>query len=334
MIAHARHSLEAELGLQTLELPLSQVCRTDSFAMFVLLIAKQAAKFRELYNHSLNEYRQAHGIRSTAHPVPQLGAEDEWIETPFWIYGDDSPQRRSAWIRIDNDGKLEISNRAGKSVHVTEPLGSRAAAQQLASLQSANWKLRPKALVTTMYARMVLSDLFIHGIGGAKYDQLGDRIAAAFFGIEPLKMMVVSATLQLPVMQLVPQARSVKQIRQRIRDVRFAPETFANQVELPTELLGEKRLMLASIPPKGQRLQWHQRIHEINQLLTARLDGVRAELDVELREAIRAQAVSAMLRSREYSFCLFDKERLMTALGRCFQILCRLKQALKPIRGV
>ncbi len=301
------------MGLETLELPLSHVCRTESFALFVLLIVQDATRFRQIYNQSLNDYRVAHGIRSTAHPVPQLGADDQWIETPFWIYGDDSPQRRSAWVRIDRDGKLEISNRAGKSVHVTEPLGSREAAQQLAGLQSANWKLRPKALVTTMYARMVLSDLFIHGIGGAKYDQLGDRIASAFFGIEPQKMMVVSATLQLPVMQLVPQTRSVKQIRQRIRDIRFAPETFADQVKLPEELLREKQSLLKAIPSKGQRLTWHQRMQEINHALAALLDGTRAELDAELREAIRAQSVSAMLRSREYSFCLFDRERLMSA---------------------
>ena len=31
----------------------------------------------------------------------------------------------------------------------------------------------------------VLSDLFIHGIGGAKYDELTDEIIRRFFGIEP-----------------------------------------------------------------------------------------------------------------------------------------------------
>ena len=35
------------------------------------------------------------------------------------------------------------------------------------------------------FSRFMLGDLFIHGIGGAKYDELGDEIARRFFGIEP-----------------------------------------------------------------------------------------------------------------------------------------------------
>ena len=46
-------------------------------------------------------------------------------------------------------------------------------------------RLRTRALTTTMFARYLLGDLFIHGIGGAKYDELGDEIARGFFGIEP-----------------------------------------------------------------------------------------------------------------------------------------------------
>ena len=46
-------------------------------------------------------------------------------------------------------------------------------------------RLRPRALVTTMYARLMLADLFLHGIGGAKYDQLTDLIIRQFFDVQP-----------------------------------------------------------------------------------------------------------------------------------------------------
>ena len=53
------------------------------------------------------------------------------------------------------------------------------------------------ALVTTLFARLVLSDLFIHGIGGAKYDQLTDELIRSFFGLAPPDYLVISATLHL-----------------------------------------------------------------------------------------------------------------------------------------
>ena len=48
-----------------------------------------------------------------------------------------------------------------------------------------------------MFARYLLGDLFIHGIGGAKYDELGDAIAGEFFGIEPPSYLTLSMTLWL-----------------------------------------------------------------------------------------------------------------------------------------
>ena len=53
--------------------------------------------------------------------------------------------------------------------------------------------------MTTMYLRFYLSDLFIHGIGGAKYDELTDEIIRRFFGIEPPRYLTATATIRLPI---------------------------------------------------------------------------------------------------------------------------------------
>ena len=52
---------------------------------------------------------------------------------------------------------------------------------RLAELSSRGIKLRTRALTTTLFARLVLSDMFLHGIGGAKYDQVTDRDRAVVF---------------------------------------------------------------------------------------------------------------------------------------------------------
>ena len=38
------------------------------------------------------------------------------------------------------------------------------------------WELRPRALTLTIWARLLIADLFVHGIGGAKYDRISDTM--------------------------------------------------------------------------------------------------------------------------------------------------------------
>ncbi len=308
-LAQARHALEGTLGLRTLEVPISVVCRSESFAAFTLSILNHLVRFRSIYNDAVIQYRQAHGIRSNAHPVPELAAEDDWIEAPLWLYGDDSPQRRGVWVRQVGEG-IEISDRRDKSF-VLDRSRDRSAAAALAAQGGSNWKLRPRALLTTMYARMVLCDLFMHGIGGAKYDQLGDQILKRFYGVEPNEMMVVSATLQLPVADEFADARTPNQVRRRLRDLRFAPDTFPPQSPAAVSLVKRKRELLARIPASGSKRNWHVELTRVNQQLSELLSGERAELETALATAIAAASANSILRSREYSFALFNLESLV-----------------------
>ena len=71
------------------------------------------------------------------------------------------------------------------------------AVERLHDLATRSIRLRTRALTTTMFCRYLLGDLFIHGIGGAKYDELGDSIARRFFGIEPPEFLTLSMTAWL-----------------------------------------------------------------------------------------------------------------------------------------
>lgn len=336
-LAQARHVLEGEQGLQTLELPLSVLCRSEAFAAFVLTLIGDAGRLRTIYNQSAAEYRQAHGIRSSAHPVPNLAAEDGWTEVPLWIYADDSPQRRGAWVRRQG-GVLEISDRQRLSIRLTHAADTPAAAAELAGLCGPHFKLRPRALLTTMYARLLLSDLFVHGIGGAKYDELGDEITRRLFGIEPPELMVVSATMLLPTTERLPSdVPTVAALRQQIRQTWFAPERFADRVELPETLLQAKRELLGNRPgtpgfeairselkttaglrepsrngaSPSSKKAWHDRLARVNAELAAHLQPLRDELSERLPEARQAESAASILSSREHPFCLFPLQELM-----------------------
>ncbi len=310
-LAQARHGLEGEVGLRTLEIPQGVVCRTTAFAEFALLILTELPRFHRCYNDAANRYRRAHGIRSTAHPVPNLDEQDGWFEAPLWIYGNDSPQRKPAWVRMSDD-HLVISDRGDRELRVDVRF-PKLAAEQLASLVSPDFKLRPRALLTTMYARLILSDLFLHGIGGGKYDQLGDMIIRSFFMVSPPEFMVISATIQLPGIARADDSTDVRELQQAIRDTFYHGERFADEVPLDAKLIDRKHQLLASVPPRGNRKAWHNEMSEINASLADQLSERRGQLHTELARARRTAASGALLASREHPFCVFPLEFLTDA---------------------
>ncbi|TWU22172.1 hypothetical protein Pla52o_32260 [Novipirellula galeiformis] len=306
-LAQARHALEGEIGLNTLELPLGVLCRGRMFAEFLLLILRELPRFREAYNAEADFYRHAHGIRSNSHPVPNLHAEQGWLEAPIWIYSDAIPERRPGWVKV-TDQTMMISDRSGQERRI--PLGRSDTAETLASLIGPDFKIRPRALITTMYARLVLSDLFLHGIGGGKYDQLGDRIAERFFGITPPEFMVVSATIQLPGPSPNEMDPEITRLRRAIRDTRFQPEKFAGVHGVDPLLVQRKEQLLAQTPNAEAKPAWHRELDSINQQMSASLGETRSQLESELAGVVRERASRTVLKSREHPFCIFPMKDL------------------------
>jgi hypothetical protein len=290
------------------------VCRTAAFAEFVLMILAELPRFRQCYNDAAQQYRKAHHIRSSAHPVPDLAEDGTWFEAPLWIYGNDSPKRKAAWARLSDD-ELVISDRAGHELRVDMRF-PKLAAEKLSSLIGPNFKLRPRALLTTMYARLVLSDLFLHGIGGGKYDQLGDRIMQSFFLITPPRFLVISATVLLPGLPVDDSADRIREIQRAIRDTHYQPERFADRFQLDPEMLRRKQALLAAVPERGKRGEWHQELEAVNEALSRPLAEFREGLSRELVVQRRTAASRGLLASREHPFCIFPLDYLVDTYSR------------------
>ena len=86
--------------------------------------------------------------------------------------------------------------------------------------------IRSRALITTLWARLVLGDLFLHGIGGAKYDQVTDALICGFFGLRPPGFMVLSATLHLPIQRPTADVERPKDIAAELRRLVYHPERY------------------------------------------------------------------------------------------------------------
>ncbi len=322
-LAEMRHQLEQRIGLETLEVPLSHLVSTRAFARFSIQLLSELPRLQEIYNSRLTEYRVAHRIRSHAHPVPELAQAHGWLEAPWWVYRREAPLRQPLWVRLLDD-QLMLSDRAGWQVTIEGRLDCDNASSQWLDLQSDGVCLRPRALLTTMYLRIMVSDLFIHGIGGGKYDQLTDGIVRDFFGIEPSAMAVATATLHLPLGEQWPtetgtELEALDSQRAAERDKLWQLKYHAEQAAEPSnaeqlKLAAKKQELLANIPPRGEKWRWHREITAVNQRLSELAKPLAEQSRHELTRIAEQERDYRILQSRETSFCLYPLETVTTQL--------------------
>lgn len=334
----ARHSVEAAWGLHHLELPMSRLCESEPLLRFAAHLLAQLPRFSEVYNGALAEYRRLYRIKSRNHPVPPLGAEGEWLEAPFWVWRDDAPYRRRVFAR-QGVKEMTLADDAGH-VFATLPLSPAmdacCAVEVLRSLPSQGVRFRTRALTTTLFARLFLADSFVHGIGGAKYDEMTDRVIARFFGVEAPAYATVSASLYLPFAEAFDvTAEDERRLAGLLRDLELNPQRHvARGLDAEADrLLDEKAALVAEqdaaraaqrVSRAGRRARSPENARRFRRLLdvTKRLAGFaasqRRRVEEELAEVRRARGANRVLASREFSFVLYPEDKVrpfLTALA-------------------
>lgn len=318
-LAQARHILEGEWGAQTLELPQSVVCDSESYRWFLCHMLSEASRFRCIHNEVVAEYRRVHRIRSLAHPVADLAEQDGWCEAPFWVWTVDNPRRRRLFvqrvgdsIRVTDRRDLDFSLPMSREGDVTR------AVECLQECHRKGIRIRSRALVTTLWARLALGDLFVHGIGGAKYDQVTDALIAGFFRLKPPGFLTVSGTLHLPVPHRDGMAEEVGVLRERLRRLEFQPERYIEELELLGEdqrgeirrLISEKRdWIIKKVTPENCRERFLS-IRRLNDELQTWVEPLREKTLRALETAEQAARAVSVLTWREYAFCLYPGDDL------------------------
>ncbi len=330
LFANARHQVEKQHGLANHETPSGTLAKMSSFWKLVLHLAYQRSEFHHVHQAALEHYRLAHRIRSTAHPVPSLQRTGDYFEIPLWCYTIGQPRRRPVYVKI-NPTSIEITDLADVTISWPRSTSEEVVIQRLTQLQDREGIfLRPRALLTTMFLRLCLADWFVHGIGGGKYDQLNDRIIAAFFNMQPPKFSVISGTAFLPIStaaislqntNLNDTLASLHQSKQLPQRMRYHPEEFLTQKTVPAEqLISKKEKLLHEIPLKGHRKAWHQQLANVRAELFSLLRFSEDDHRTRISELQSQVQQLKLIRSREYSFCLFPEEQLICQLqnmSRC-----------------
>ncbi len=323
----ARYRCERKWGVRNLELPISRMCQTEPFLWFMAHLLCQAHRFCMIHNQVLGEYRRVYRIRSQTHPVPELKLDGDWLEVPFWVWSQSETERRRMFVR-HGDGEVALSD--GRTTIGTLPMrcdnDAATAVDVLKRLQQEQGlRLRTRALTTTLFTRLFLADLFVHGIGGSKYDEMTDQIIVRFFELQPPEFLTLSATLYLPLStpDQIESMTDLANLQQSARDLHYNPDRYLTEQQQQTEaaLIAEKRRLIrkqelarARQGTRAQRRSWSRenlermrRFHAVRLQLASLAEGELSKIQRIMADRQRWEESRKVLENREYSIGLFPE---------------------------
>lgn len=304
LLTAARRFYEASLGTDYLELPVSRQAGSTAYRLFAGMLLLDSVRFREVHNAELAAYRARTGTRSSAQPVPDLEARSGACEAPFWLVDEEG----RAALFVDTRRRLLARGR------VVAELGP--------TPESAAWALEregivvaPRALTLTLFERLCVADLFIHGAGGGRYDRVTDAIARSYFGVVPPQYAVVSLTLLLPLGERPTTDAEIAALQQKLSHLEHNPDRFLDEVEFDTfeereraeRLAATKAALVKAIEaPDADRAALGREIRRVNRAIGELIAPAVAETRAELERLVAARDADAILTDRTYPFFLWD----------------------------
>jgi len=312
LVTISRRRYEAVAGTDYLELPLTRLILTRAFAAFVCDVARNAVAFSDAYNSELGDYRTANKTRNAAQPFPDLGRDGRRIELPLWSIS--ASERESVWVEPDSAGGLRFSSASGR---VLANLG--ADEDPTVAFATAGVAFAPKALLLTLFVRLFCCDLFIHGVGGGRYDSVTDGVCRRYFGIEPPAFVVASITMYLPLGAHAVTDEEIATAKDRLNRLDHNPDALLGEVEFDSAderaaaigFAQEKtRLVAAIAEPGADRKTIGLAIKEANTALALLLEPLRQVMSGELDALESQRSAAEILTDRTYPFCLWSPQEV------------------------
>lgn len=315
-----RARIERDWGLTNLELPMSRLCEMESFQWFAAHLMVRAADVYSAYNQSVAAYRRMHQLRNHMQPVPDLEQKGDWYESPFWIWNRGDAQRGRLFVRQSgNEFELRNEDQVVTRFAVNESGTLTDAVRALREFSQRGIRLRTRALTTTLFARVFLADLFVHGIGGAKYDEMTNQLCHRLFGLAAPEFLTVSATLYLPLggTHRVTDTE-LRSLNQRIRDLNYNPDRhLGSDAEIApiahqkSQILAEAKAFRATTHTRARLSPTqHRMLEDIRSSLRKHAEPIRQKYDASRRDLQNRLAANSLLKNREFAFALYPEQQV------------------------
>jgi hypothetical protein len=250
--------------------------------------------------------------------------EKNLTEVPFWIWKE-GDQRKKIFILKEEEVNYLYNDSYGK-IFLIEKEGSKSLSSLKALLKEQELKIRPKALLLTLYNRLFISDLFIHGLGGAKYDLVTDEIIREFFKVEPPHFLVISCTLY-PNFKSSPRASvfKISALKKKIRDLEFNPERYVDELPLTKkeknqigELAEKKTKLIQKIKRASSPIEKREISEEIkvtNNFIVEKIIPLKYELDKKIEKEEEKMKQAKVYTFRKFPYCFFSAKTLRKLLN-------------------
>ncbi len=308
----ARRSVEHAFGVEMIEHRVSRVW----FSPFLADMLANAPRFRACYNAALTDYRRKNRVRSPNRPIPDLAGDGQRCELPVWVYRTQEPRRR-LFVETQGDRVALYADH--------EPI-AQTSSQQLQTWEGARavlkdaggYHFRPRALSLTLWARVLVGDLFIHGIGGAKYDRITDDLIRRYYNVTPPAMACVSATVLMNLPHDDANQSTLRAAQATRRDIRFNPQRYIAATPPAEQLIARRaKAITQSTTLRYEARRDHIRrrdifreIRAINEELNALNTAAAQSSDRNLTDVARRLAENRVAKHRDYFFALLDRKRL------------------------
>jgi hypothetical protein len=194
----------------------------------------------------------------------------------------------------------------------------------LSRMEEHGLRLRPRAILTTLISRVLVADVFVHGIGGAAYDRITDDIVRRLTGCDPPRHAVVSGTQRLPIERAFPgfdaddPEAKLATMQRQIRDIEFHPETFLEPLAAHSQevrdLALEKRRWVDTFPTPALAKRRCREIRAANERMVFHARDVKDGLLARVGPLAAAVRARKLLAARDYPWCFYAEKTLKSFL--------------------
>ena len=284
-----------------LELPVSLISQTSTFLSFAKRIIDDIENFSKIYNGELARYRKERKLRYKANPFPDLAVGADYFETPFWLITEDG---REALFAKKDAGQLFLKGANTETIPAKEVF------------EEQKWGIRPKAITLSIFLRLYVCDLFIHGVGGARYDNVTNGIIKLYYKKEPPGLYTCVSATCYPQTPLKDPSPEITQNKKKIEGYRPKPRVCSRTCR-PRYFTAYRSKSGACKSDKRrrrrQKVDWRKN-RQLKPGDVRRFWRYKKKLDSSLKELELRQKEYEAIARRDYPYFFFNPKRIALLL--------------------
>jgi uncharacterized protein YhfF len=300
-----RSAFDKDLGLDIINLRISDLSNTHPYNLFILYIIKYIQEYQFHFNKVIDER-----TNKNFQPVKKLSNTNEGFELPFWLLK--NTRRHTVFAKQQANQIILISPETEDEISINANAPLEIQAEEL----NRKVTLYPKAPTLTFMIRIFFSDLFIHGTGAVDYEKINNQFLQSFFQINaPLKFISATGDTYLPLKSDLPDLQELKTNYEQLK--KWKKEYKRNPEDLLSAETAEKykkqkkdlaRQMKEAEPQKRKEI--HNQMEQLNEEMRIHLAEDFEENETLLTHYGKILEKEHIYLERKYPYFLYPKGTL------------------------